>query len=160
MTQQNRRRIRFFLALILPFALGPLRADEVGAKAGFVPLVSIRELMEQTITPATNTLWNAFEPPATDDEWRLLEEAAVTLLVAANVNGLGGTGPQDGEWVLEPAWQAFNRAMIEAGKQSLAAVRRRDHEALLAAGDVLYPPCEGCHRQFNPGVRGTDSTDP
>jgi hypothetical protein len=46
--------------------------------------------------------------------------------------------------------------MIEAGKQSLAAIRERDHDALLAAGDVLYPPCEGCHQQFNPGVRGHD----
>jgi hypothetical protein len=23
---------------------------------------------------------------------------------------------------------------------------------LLAASDVLYPPCEGCHQQFNPAV--------
>ena len=122
------------------------------SSAPFRPLVTIKELMEKTITPATNALWNAFEPPASEEQWAALEEAAVTLLVAANVTALGGTGPMDEEWAASPAWQAFNQVMIEAGNDALEAIRARDHEALLAAGDVLYPPCEGCHLQFNPGV--------
>jgi hypothetical protein len=156
MLLMHRLPSRFALALISPFLVTILHADESPAAREFVPLVTIRELMERTITPATNTLWNAFEPPATDEQWQALEEAAVTLLVAANVNSLGGTGARDNEWVREPAWREFNRVMIEAGKQSLAAIRERDHDALLAAGDVLYPPCEGCHQQFNPGVRGRE----
>jgi hypothetical protein len=115
------------------------------------PLVSIKELMEKTITAASNRLWNVPDA-ATDEEWAALEEAAVTLLVAANVAALGGTGPMDNSWVKEPAWTAFNRAMIAAGRDALAAARARDRDALVAAGDVLYPPCEGCHLQFNPGV--------
>lgn len=118
------------------------------------PLVSIKELMEKTITPATNTIWNAFEPPASEEQWVALEEAAVTLLAAASLTALGGAGPMDAEWARDPAWQAFNQVMIEAGRDALQAARARDHEALLAAGDVLYPPCEGCHLQFNPGVAG------
>jgi hypothetical protein len=58
----------------------------------------------------------------------------------------------DSEWIKEPAWKAFNQVMINAGYDALQAIRARDHDALLAAGDVLYPPCEGCHLQFNPGV--------
>jgi cytochrome c556 len=77
------------------------------------------------------------------------------MLVAAQVNALGGTGAMDGAWASEPAWQAFNRVMLDASRDALAAARARDHDALLAAGDVLYPPCEGCHLQFNPGVAGT-----
>jgi len=50
----------------------------------------------------------------------------------------------------DPAWAAFNEAMIGAGRDALKAIRARD--ALTAADDVLYPPCEGCHLQFNPGV--------
>jgi hypothetical protein len=115
------------------------------------PLVTIKELMEKTITPATNRLWSVPETP-TDEDWAALEEAAITLLAAAHVNSLGGTGPKDNEWVTQPAYQAFNQAMIAAGRQALAAVRERKTDALLAAGDVLYPPCEGCHLQFNPAV--------
>jgi cytochrome c556 len=128
-------------------------AQQSGASdTAFTPLVTIKELMEKTITPATNTIWNAYEPPTEEEQWAALEEAAVTLLVAANVNALGGTGPMDEEWAQQPSWKAFNQVMIRAGLDALAAIRARDHAALLQAGDVLYPPCEGCHQQFNPGV--------
>lgn len=141
------------LALLLAMTVTPLSAQDSDTDtADGRPLVSIKELMEKTITPVTNTIWNAYEPPTEPAQWAALEEAAVTLLAAAQVVALGGTGPMDNEWVKEPAWKAFNQVMINAGKAALEAARAQDHEALLAAGDVLYPPCEGCHLQFNPGV--------
>lgn len=120
------------------------------------PLVSVLDLMEKTITPASNTIWGAYDPPQTDQDWQAIEEAAVTMLVAAQANAIGGTGPMDEQWASEATWQAFNQVMINASRDALAAARARDHEALLAAGDVLYPPCEGCHQQFNPGVVNAD----
>jgi hypothetical protein len=141
------------LGLGLAVLVRPIGAQESGTRvADGSPLVTIKELMEKTIAPSTNTLWAAYEPPTEEAQWVALEEAAVTLLVAANVAALGGTGPADNDWVEQPAWQAFNQLMTEAGKDALEAIRARDHAALLAAGDVLYPPCEGCHLQFNPGV--------
>jgi hypothetical protein len=116
------------------------------------PLVSIMELMQQTITPATNQLWSAWNAPTTPDEWRMMEEAAITLLAASSLTAAGGTGPMDNAWAKEPAWQGFNAAMIAAGQAALTASRNKDPEALLAAGDLLLPPCEGCHQQFNPAV--------
>lgn len=140
-------------AVVLVAVAAPVSAQpSADSDEAFTPLVSIKELMEKTITPATNTIWNAYEPPTEEDQWVALEEAAVTLLAAANVNALGGTGPMDAEWVQESSWKAFNQVMISAGQDALAAIRARDHDALLTAGDVLYPPCEGCHLQFNPGV--------
>jgi cytochrome c556 len=130
------------LVPVLTAAQAPTRGE---------PLVTLKELMEKTITPATNRLWNVPEMP-TDEDWAALEEAAITLLAGAQVNALGGTGAKDNEWAASPAYQAFNQAMIAAGRDALAAVRARSTDALLAAGDVLYPPCEGCHLQFNPGV--------
>ena|SRR5688572_5982879 len=136
------------LVVALAFA-SPLGAQDDSSVVK--PLVTIKELMEKTIAPATDTLWNVPESP-TDEEWARLEEGAVTLLVATHVVGLGGTGPMDSDWVKQPAWRAFNRIMLDAGNASLAAIRARDVLALRKAGDVLYPPCEGCHAQFNPGV--------
>ena len=135
-----------YLAVLVCAAASHGQAPEAGE-----PLVTLKELMEKTITPATNRLWNVPEMP-TDEDWAALEEAAITLLTAAQVNGLGGTGPKDAEWAAEPAYQAFNQAMIAAARDALAAIRARNADALLAAGDVLYPPCEACHLQFNPGV--------
>ena len=38
------------------------------------PVITIKEVMEKTITPATNTQWNAPEAP-TGEQWPALEEA-------------------------------------------------------------------------------------
>jgi hypothetical protein len=134
-------------ALLLPFAAAQFST----AAAEPPPLVTVKEAMEMTITPATNTLWNVPDRP-TDEQWAALEQASITLLVAAEAIGRGGAGQHDAEWAGHPAWAAFNAAMIKAGVDALKAIRARDSQALIAAGDVLYPPCEGCHLQFNPGV--------
>lgn len=145
-------RVMIILLSGLAVIVLPIFAQQSAVSADGRPLVSIRELMEKTITPATNTLWGAYEPPTEEAQWLALEEAAVTLLVAAQATALGGTGPQDNEWASQPTWKAFNQVMTTAGNDALTAIRARDHEALLAASNVLYPPCEGCHLQFNPGV--------
>jgi hypothetical protein len=152
MTANRSTKLLFIagMGLLQPLLPGSAQTPATPAIDGG-PLVTIKELMEKTITPATNTLWNVPEAP-TDAEWAALEEAAVTLLVAANVVALGGNGPMDNVSVKDPAWTAFNRAMIVAGRDALMGIRTRDPAALSRAGDILYPPCEGCHAQFNPAV--------
>ena len=137
-------------ALLLPLT-AVTHAQRAAATAEPQPYVTIKEVMEMTITPATDTLWNVPERP-TDEQWAALEQAAITLLVAADAIERGGAGKSDAERATNPAWAAFNAAMMKAGLDALKAIRARDSEALVAAGDVLYPPCEGCHLQFNPGV--------
>jgi hypothetical protein len=143
------KRVVYLMACVFGTCGVVGQAEEPSTAA--MPVVSVKEVMEKTITPATNVLWNAFEPP-TNEQWAALEEAAVTLLVAANAVAMGGSGPMDAEWAARREWQAFNGVMIQAGISALRAVRARDLEALTAAGEILYPPCEGCHTQFNPAV--------
>lgn len=120
--------------------------------AGSQPTMPIKQLMETTITEASNTIWGAYDPPTSDDQWVALEGAALQLIDAAKVTAVGGTGPMDNEWASQPAWKPFNDAMLAASEAALEAIRAKDHAALLAASDALYPPCEGCHLQFNPAV--------
>ena len=61
--------------LTLAVAVTAIRAQDAGARA-HAPL-TVKEVMEKTITPATNTLWNVPEAP-TDEQWLALEEAPVT----------------------------------------------------------------------------------
>jgi cytochrome c556 len=138
----------------VPFALVAL-ATAIGvstAQPPPVPTQTIKEIMETTITDASNAIWNAYDPPASDEQWAALASAAKKLIDATKIVAVGGTGPMDGEWVKQPAWKPFNDAMLQAGDAALQAIQAKDHAALLAAGDQLYPPCEGCHLQFNPGV--------
>ena len=116
------------------------------------PTIPTKQLMETTITDASTVIWNAFDPPKSDEEWAALERAALALIDATTLNAVGGTGPMDKEWAAQPAWKPFNEAMLQASQGALTAIRAKNHEALLAASDQLYPPCEGCHLQFNPGV--------
>ena len=144
--------------VVVAFALVSIgvvtRAQSTAGPAELKPLVSILELMQQTITPATNQIWSAYTPPSSPAEWQAMEEAAITLLAASSLTGAGGTGEMDNDWVKNPVWQGFNQAMIVAGQAALAASRDQDIDALLAAGDILLAPCEGCHQQFNPAVIG------
>ena len=116
------------------------------------PTMPIKQLMETTITDASNAIWAASDPPTSAEQWAALEKAALALIDASQIIAVGGTGPMDNDWVKQPAWKPFNDTMLAASEAALKAVRAKDHAALLAASDVLYPPCEGCHMQFNPGV--------
>jgi cytochrome c556 len=127
-------------------------AAQAPPNASAQPALTTKQLMEGAITDASNVLWNAFDAPKSDEQWAELERAALALIEAAKLNAVGGTGPMDKEWAAQPAWKPFNEAMVQASQAALTAIRAKNHEALLAAGDQLYAPCEGCHMQFNPGV--------
>lgn len=151
---RRKSTVGFGGCLLLAIGVTSMAQDKAAAPGRVEPLVSIMELMQQTITPSTNQLWRAWEEPSTADEWKQMEDAAITLLAASSLTAVGGTGAKDNEWAHQPAWQAFNDAMIVAGRAALKASRERDQDALLAAGDALLAPCEGCHQLFNPGVVG------
>jgi hypothetical protein len=139
-------------ALIATAALIQASWAQPPAGAGPQPKMPIKQLMETTITEASNTIWGVYDPPTSDEQWGALEKAALMLIDAAKITAVGGTGPMDNEWAKQPAWKPFNDAMLAASEAALKAVRAKDHAALLAASDVLYSPCEGCHLQFNPDV--------
>ena len=104
--------------------------------------VSIKEVMVSVITPTTNTLWGVGDP-ASDEEWQALEDAAIAVVASGALINLGGSGPQDNTWVKDPAWRAFTQVMTNAGIDALKAIRAKDIDALLEAGNVLYPPLRG-----------------
>ena len=116
------------------------------------PEVTILELMTVTVTPASDTLWGV-EDPQTNDEWQVLDGAAVEIIQAFEQAKLGGAGPNDSNWVSEPKWQAYADEEIIAGQAARDAIAARDLDALLAAGDLLYPPCEACHIDYNPSLQ-------
>jgi len=117
-----------------------------------VPDMSVNDLMISIITPATNTLWGIEDPQSAED-WQVFIDAADAVIEAGRTIKVGGTGPGDAEWAADPAWQAFADALISAGRDARKAAEDQDVDAMFAAGDVLYPPCEECHQQFHPGVR-------
>lgn len=119
-----------------------------------VPVIpdSVNDVMISVIAPATNTLWG-IDDPETDSDWQVFIDAADAVIATATAIKSGGTGPEDQEWAESPDWQAFTDRLIAAGIDARKAAQDKDVDAMYAAGDILYPPCEECHIQFHPGLQ-------
>lgn len=128
-----------------------LVSTSVWAQQGFRSPVSINEIMVLLIDHNSHAIWDvASDAPDNDDDWHLLEHSALALAASGNLVNIAGTGPNDAHWITESAWQAYSQAMANAGYAALAAVRAKNLEALLAAGDDLLNSCLACHRQYKP----------
>ncbi len=128
--------ILLLIGLLLPtWQAGAQQANSEAA-------LTIAELMNGLITPATNTIWGAYQLQ-TEAEWQAVGNAALTVIAAGE---LLSAAPSVGS---EDNWQTYNSEMIAAARVVLSAVADQDEEALSAAGnDLLYPPCESCHQQY------------
>ena len=117
----------------------------------------MRELMLHVIEPAAETYWDSVGTvmdlqgtrhiaPATLDEWMTVENAAVTLAEAGNLLLIPARRRED------PRWQQYASAMIESGRNALAAADSRDTDAVFAAGGDVYVVCADCHAVFAPAL--------
>lgn len=140
------RIILVFASLMMFTAAMTGQADDEAAP---VPTISVNEMMETVVTPATNTLWG-IEDPQSDEEWQVFIDAAVVVINAGQTIKVGGTGPDDNTWSASADWQALADRLIGAGVDAKTAAENKDLEAMYTAGEVLYPPCEECHIQFHP----------
>ena len=112
------------------------------------PELSVKEIMNSIVTPATNIIWGAYQLE-TESQWQEVGRAATAVVGAANLLMLGGTGEGEGEIASEAEWQRFNQQLLAAARQVLVAVGERDENALSQVGnDALYPPCESSHQAY------------
>jgi hypothetical protein len=139
---------RILLTSIGFFCVSNVSGDE---PAPVIP-DSVNDIMISVIAPATNTLWG-IDDPQTDADWQVFIDAADAVIETAIDIKDGGAGPNDQQWAASPDWQAFTDRLIEAGTDARKAAENRDVDAMYAAGDILYPPCEECHIQFHPGLQ-------
>ena len=112
------------------------------------PELSVKEIMNSIVTPATNTIWGAYQLE-TESQWQEVDHAATAVIAAANLLMLGGTGEGETEIAGEAEWQLYNQQLLAAARQVLVVVNKRDENALSQVGnDALYPPCESCHQAY------------
>jgi cytochrome c556 len=134
---------------LVSLCLTACTAEEPAAPA---PKLSIMVLMTDTVTPASDIIWGV-EDPQTDEEWKVLDDAAVTLMEAFEATRTGGIGPNDDAWASEAKFQAYIDQEMVALEQARAAIEARNLDGLFDAGGELYTPCEECHIDYNPGVQ-------
>ena len=125
-----------------------LMSVSAGLADELTPELSVKEIMNSIVTPATNTIWGAYQLE-TESQWQEVGHAATAVIAAANLLMLGGTGEGETEIAGEAEWQLYNQQLLAAARQVLVAVDKRDENALSQVGnDALYPPCESCHQAY------------
>ena len=133
---------RFAGLIAILMSISASVADEL------TPELSVKEIMNSIVTPATNTIWGAYQLE-TESQWQEVARAATAVVGAANLLMLGGTGEGEVEIAREAEWQHFNQQLLAAARQVLLAVDKRDESVLSQVGnDALYPPCESCHQAY------------
>ena len=139
---------------------------------------SIREVMNSVIDPNADVVWNAVKTvidhgkptehaPANDEEWAAVRHSAMTVAEGANLLMMPGRAvAPPGAGSLAPGielapdqvralidkspggWNQFARALQDSLQPALAAIDKKDSEALFEAGDKIDEVCESCHQVF------------
>jgi hypothetical protein len=145
---------------------------------GFIPDITIIEIMESIVMPSAQAIWDAVgvdvtaqgsieKKPETDEQWAALRAAAVTLAEATNslvVPGRHaappGTKSENPDAELEPAaidallkkdrpaWVAHTAVLHATAIQAIGAIDARNIDQISEVGGAIDEACEGCHLQF------------
>lgn len=146
---------RFILIAGLLALFATTTSESQDTESAAIMSGTVMEAMVVTITPASDIIWGV-EDPQTDEEWQVLDDAAVTLMETFEATRKGGGGPNDDAWASEAGFQVYIDQEMVALEQARAAIEARDLDGLFDAGGELYTPCEECHIDYNPAVSGEE----
>jgi len=168
-------------APLVVLGVGAARSQTAEVKPdanGYIPQASILEIMESTVMPSAQILWDAVavdvtekgtieKTPKTDEDWEKLRWTAVTLAEATNLLVVPGRRvappgtvsenpdaeltPEQVQALLDkqrPAWIAHAHVLHEAAMEALRAIDARSVDGISDAGGTIDAACESCHLQF------------
>lgn len=116
-------------------------------------IASVRQVMLAIVEPAANVVFDSVsttvtkegineKAPGTDAEWESVGARAAALAEAGQLLMAEGRAIDRQEW----ARQA--QAMVDAARQTIAAVEAKSPQAVFDAGGALYLSCDGCHQRY------------
>lgn len=137
---------------LLPAGAILLLAAACAPRPEFKPVASVKQLMEATIDPAADVLFEAVGTiitasgveeiaPRNDEEWAKVRHTALTLAESGNlllVPGRARAGP----------WIKMSQALVDVGMVAMKAAEAKNPEALFEAGGQVYEVCQRCHNQY------------
>jgi hypothetical protein len=105
--------------------------------------------MVALVDDSAQIIWDAaYAKTLSDDDWQKVAGGAVKLNAAGTLISLGGMGKSDLMWARTPAWQEWAQKLTDSAILAQNAVKSKDREVLLKAGDAIVTACEGCHAAF------------
>jgi hypothetical protein len=135
-------RMKVLLILVpILLAAGAMMAQT----PAFQPVGSLHEVMLGIVVPTSDLIFKfQNDPPKSDADWALVQNAALTLGETGNLLLLPGRAKDTGDWT------KFAKALVDAGSTTFKAAKAKDAKALADSGDKVYDSCETCHTKFLP----------
>jgi len=156
----------------------PAPEQPLPADPPYSPVASIREVMNSVIDPSVDVVWNSVgsdiergrvtdRTPKTDEDWAEVRRHALVVSEAPNLlmmhnrpvappgapslaPGVELT-PEEIRPLIDnnqDAWNTYVLAFQDSLKPALAAIDKKDSEALFEAGAEIDSTCETCHSVF------------
>lgn len=115
--------------------------------------ISTSGVMESLINHSADPLFAvSWGSPATEEEWVEIEQMARQLELGGSLLPFPGTGPMDGEWTSDASFVGYAQQLTTAAGRALNAAQSRREQELLQVGGEISAVCNGCHRDFAPGL--------
>jgi hypothetical protein len=119
----------------------------------FKPVVDTKLLMQATVDPTADEIWDAVKTiitkdhteeirPKTNEEWVAIRNHAVTLAESGNLLMMVPRAKDGGEWM------ARSRELVESSERAIRAAEAKNADQLFTAGGDIYEACSNCHRQY------------
>ena len=119
----------------------------------FKPVVDTKLLMQATIDPTADEIWDAVKTvitkdrteetrPKTNEEWTAVRNHAVTLAESGNLLMMVPRAKDGGEWM------ARSQELIESSERAIRAAEAKNADQLFTAGGDIYEACSNCHQKY------------
>ena len=164
--------------LVAAACSAPAPAPAARKEPPFRKTATIKDIMDSMVDPSADFLWESVATivtrkgteerrPRTDDEWKAVRRAAITLVEATNLLIMDGRavakpGEKSENPGIELSPEAIRRvmdddpdtlvklagALHDAGMKAMAAIDAKNADALSDAGEVIDNACETCHLKY------------
>jgi hypothetical protein len=146
--------------------------------ADFRTTATIKDIMDSVVDPSADYLWDSVATivtrkgteerrPRTDMEWKEVRRRAIALVEATNLLIMPGRkvakpgeksenpgielGPEDIQGLIDADHASlvkFAHGLHDAGMKALAAIDKKDPDALSDSGEAIDEACEQCHLKY------------
>jgi hypothetical protein len=158
-----------------PAAAAPAVVNTV---AEFRTTATIKDIMDSIVDPSADYMWESVATivtkkgteerrPRTPEQWKEVRRRAIAMIEGTNLLIMDGRlvahageqsenpgielGPEEIKAVIDSdraSFIKFAHALHDAGMKALAAIDKKDAEALSDAGETIDEACEQCHLKY------------
>jgi hypothetical protein len=144
----------------------------------FRTTATIKDIMDSVVDPSADYIWDSVSTivtrkgteerrPRTDMEWKEVRRRAIALVEATNLLIMDGRkvakpgeksenpevelGPDDIQGLIDADHASlikFAHGLHDAGMKALAAIDKKDADALSDSGEAIDEACEQCHLKY------------